>query len=148
MHSYYLEDFKIGQIFTSSGRTVTEADLTFFSMLSGDWNPIHSNAEFCKQTRFGQRLVHGVYGMAICTGMLHEFGIFNSSVVAMLGFKDWVFKAPIYVNDTLHLELEITEVFVDVERQRGRVGRALRLINQDQAIVQQGNSDVLVLMRK
>lgn len=148
MHSYYLEDFNVGQVFTSSGRTVTEADLTFFSMLSGDWNPIHSNAEFCKQTRFGQRLVHGVYGMAICTGMLHEFGIFNSSVVAMLGFKNWVFKAPIYVNDTLHLELEITEVEADTGRQRGRVGREFRLINQDNVIVQQGNSDVLVLMRK
>ena len=38
MHTYYLEDFKPGQVFTSTGRTITEADLTFFSMISGDWN--------------------------------------------------------------------------------------------------------------
>ena len=47
MTSYYLEDFHPGQTFVSTGRTLTEADLTFFSMISGDWNPIHADAAKC-----------------------------------------------------------------------------------------------------
>lgn len=147
MNSYYLEDFKLDQLFKSTGRTVTEADLTLFSMLSGDWNPIHSNTEYSKSTPYGERLVHGVFGMAICTGMLHEFGIFNRSVIAMLGFKDWRFKAPIFIGDTLRLELRITEVKYDEDRNRGKVGREFKLINQDDIVVQEGLSDVLVLVR-
>jgi len=78
MASYYLEDFAVDQLFESSGRTITEADLTFFSMISGDWNPIHCNVEFAKKTRYGERVVHGVLGIAVSTGMLHELGIFEN----------------------------------------------------------------------
>ena len=64
----YFEDFTVGEHFTSSGRTVTEADLTLFNMISGDWNPIHADAEFAAGTRFGQRIVHGAFGVALLTG--------------------------------------------------------------------------------
>ncbi len=67
MRSMYFEDFQPGQTFESTGRTITEADLTLFSMLSGDWNPIHADAEFAKGTRYGQRVVHGALGIAIST---------------------------------------------------------------------------------
>ena len=105
MTTYYFEDFAVGQEFESGGRTITEADLTFFSMLSGDWNPLHVDAEFAKTTRFGQRVVHGALGIAISTGMLHELGIFHDSVIAMLGFRNWNFRAPLFVNDTIHLKI-------------------------------------------
>jgi acyl dehydratase len=67
-NSLYFEDFEVGQSFESGGRTITETDLTFFSMLSGDWNPIHADSEFAKSTRYGQRLAHGTLGIAIATG--------------------------------------------------------------------------------
>ena len=84
MRSYFFEDFAPDQTFESTARTITEADLTFFSMLSGDWNPIHADVEFSKATRYGQRVVHGALGIAVATGMLHELGIFEKSAVAML----------------------------------------------------------------
>ena len=147
MQSYYLEDFKPGQTFTSGGRTITEADLTFFSMLSGDWNPIHADAEYASKTRYGQRVVHGALGIAICTGMLQQLGIFEESVVAMLNLREWKFLAPLLVGDTVHLELKITSVDPGKGGKSGKVGRHFRLMNQDGVAAQEGDSDVLVLTR-
>lgn len=144
MTSCCFEDFQPDQTITTTGRTITETDLTLFSMISGDWNPIHANAEFARNTRHGQRVVHGALGIAVATGKLHEIGIFERSVIAMLGFREWLFKAPILVGDTLRLELTI----LDTEPCRsGRVGRRFRLLNQRDEVVQEGVSDVLVLTR-
>jgi len=147
MQSYYLEDFKTGQTFSGGGRTITEADLTFFSMLSGDWNPIHANAEYARKTRYGQRVVHGTLGIAICTGMLQQLGIFEESAIAMLNLREWKFLAPLLVGDTVHLELEITDVERGKSGKSGKVGRHFRLVNQNGIAAQEGDSDVLVLTR-
>jgi acyl dehydratase len=148
MTTLYLDDFAVGLSFESGGRTITETDLTFFSMLSGDWNPIHADADFAKTTRFGQRIVHGTLGIALCTGMLHELGIFHQSVIAMLGFREWNFLAPLFVNDTVHLQLTITSVEPGKSGNSGKVGRRFELINQNGDVVQAGFSDVLVLSHK
>lgn len=147
MTSLYFEDFAVGQQFKSGGRTITETDLTMFSMISGDWNPIHADAEFASGTRFKQRLVHGALGIAVATGMMHEMGIFHESVVAMLSLKHWRFLKPILVNDTLHLELEVIAKGPDTGKRSGSVDRRLRLVNQHGEAVQEGESDVLVLKR-
>lgn len=148
MKTYYLEDFQADQVFESGGRTITEADLTFFSMLSGDWNPVHADAEAARNTRFGQRVVHGVLGMAISTGMLHDIGIFHDSVIAMMGFRNWNFLAPLFVNDTVHLKLTILSVESGKSGRSGKLGRRFQLINQRNEVVQEGESDVLVLTRQ
>lgn len=147
MGSYFFEDFQPGQSFTSGGRTITETDLTFFSMLSGDWNPIHADVEYAKATRYGQRVVHGTLGIAIATGMLHEIGIFDRSVVAMLGLKDWKFLQAMFVGDTIHLKLTILDAEIGRSGRTGRIGRRFELINQNNVLVQEGFSDVLVLSK-
>jgi acyl dehydratase len=147
VHSLFFEDFAPGQSFESAGRTITEADLTLFSMLSGDWNPIHADAEFSRATRYGQRVVHGALGIAIATGMLHALGIFERSVVAMMGFRSWTFREPVFVGDTLRLRLTITEAELGKSGRSGRVGRRFQLLNQKDVVVQEGESDVLVLAR-
>jgi len=143
--SLYLDDFKVGQTFESTGRTITETDLTMFSMLSGDWNPIHADAEFSRATRYAQRLVHGALGIAISTGMLHQIGIFERSVIAMLGFREWNFLKPLLIGDTVHLHLEILSVEPGRSGRSGKLGRRFRLVNQRGEIAQEGESDVLVL---
>ncbi|PLC55530.1 dehydratase [Pollutimonas nitritireducens] len=148
MTSYFLEDFAIDQTFESGGRTITETDLTFFSMLSGDWNPLHANAEFAKSTRYGERVVHGALGIAVSTGMLHELGIFHESVIAMLGFRNWNFLKPLLVNDTIFLRLTITAIEPGKNGNSGKLGRRFQLINQRGEVVQEGESDVLVLTRE
>ncbi|HBP31888.1 MAG: MaoC/PaaZ C-terminal domain-containing protein [Advenella sp.] len=148
MSGYYFEDFNEGQTFVSGGRTITETDLTMFAMISGDWNPIHADMEFAKSTRFGQRVVHGVLGMAVSTGMMHEMGIFHDSVIAMLGYRNWDFLGPLLVNDTIHLKLTILSTELGKSGNSGKIARRFQLINQRDEVVQDGQSDVLVLTRQ
>lgn len=147
MGSLFFEDFTPGQCFKSNGRTITEADLTQFSMISGDWHPIHCDVEYAKKTRFGLRVVHGVLGVAVATGMMHELGIFTDSIVAMTTLDDWKFLKPIFVGDTLRLELEILEVETTKSRSSGKLVRQFKLLNQNDEIVQLGASEALILRR-
>lgn len=146
-NSLFFEDFQVGQTFESGGRTITESDLTFFSMLSGDWNPIHADAEFARTIRYEQRVVHGTLGIAIATGMLHQLGIFHDSAVAMMSLNEWKFVAPIFVGDTLRLRLEITALDAGKSQRVGRLGRRFVLLNQRDEIVQDGHSDLLIRKR-
>src|SRR5690606_38416552 len=143
MSTYYFEDFKVGQEFESGGRTITAADLTFFSLVAGDWDPVHADADVAQTTCLGEPGAHGPLGIAVSTGMLHELGIFHDSVIAMLGFKNWNFLAPLLVNDTIHLKLAITALEPGKSGNSGKLGRRFQLINQKGVIVQEGESDVL-----
>ncbi len=146
-HAMFLEDFAEGQIFTSSARTITEADLTLFAMLSGDWNPVHVDEEFARTTQYGRRLVHGLYGPAIMTGMMQQLGIFDGSAIAMLNVRELQFRLPLLVGDTVHLRLEILSTRATSDGRRGVVGRRFLLVKHSGDVAQEMLSDVLVLRR-
>jgi len=147
MTTMFFNDFEPDQVFTTAGRTITETDLTMFSMLTGDWNPIHCDAEYAKATRFGERLVHGSFGIGLAIGMMHGLGIFETSAVAMLGIADWRFEKPILIGNTLHLRLTIIDKELGRSGRTGRIGRRFELINEKGEVVQFGRSDVLTLVR-
>jgi acyl dehydratase len=65
----YYEEFEIGDTHVSQGRTITEADVATFAGLSGDYNPLHTDAEFAKTTIFGERIAHGMLTVAMSTGL-------------------------------------------------------------------------------
>lgn len=143
----FMEDLEVGARYLSNGRTVTEADLTLFSMLSGDWNPIHADAEYSASSPSGQRLVHGVLGLAIVTGLMDQAGWFRRSAVAMLDIAGWRFALPILIGDTLTCEMEITSVRPTSKGDKGVAGRRFILRNQTGAVVQQGDIGILVRSR-
>lgn len=145
--SLFYHDFEPGQSFVSQGRTLTETDLTMFSMLTGDWNPVHSDAEFAKNTRFGQRLMHGAFGIGIAIGLMHNLGIFEQSAIALLDVQDWRFLEPVFIGDTLHLRLSILDKSLGKSGTSGRIGRRFELINQHGRPAHSGRADVLVRVR-
>jgi acyl dehydratase len=110
MSTYYLEDLRPGDVFTTAARTVTESDVVAFAGLSGDFNPIHTNAEFAATTPYKQRVVYGLLGMSILTGLLDRTQMFSGSAIAMLGIRDWRFTAPIFIGDTVHAKMTIDAV--------------------------------------
>src|SRR5437867_12238627 len=61
----YFDDIELGEEYESPGRTVTEADIVIFAGLSGDYNVLHTDAEIMKQSIFGERIAHGLLGLAI-----------------------------------------------------------------------------------
>ncbi|PXY21498.1 MaoC/PaaZ C-terminal domain-containing protein [Prauserella flavalba] len=145
--SLYYEDLEVGMVLTSLGRTVTEPDLVNFSMISGDWNPIHSDEEFARGTAYGKRVVHGVFGLSLLTGLMDRAGWFATSAIAMLDITRWRFAKPIFVGDTLHCELEISSLRLTSSGAKGVVGRLFRLINQRGETVQEGEIPMLVRIR-
>jgi acyl dehydratase len=136
MEPKFLEDLTAGDTFTSAGRTLTEADVVGFAGISGDFNPIHTDVEFAKETPYGQRVVYGLLGISILTGLLDRTGLFSGSAIAMLGIN------------TVHFRLTITDVRRTSKPDRGVVGRFFELINQDGVVVQQGNIDLMVRSRQ
>lgn len=147
MNTLYYEDLEVGQTFRSPARTVTEADLTIFSMVSGDWNRIHSDAEYARKTPYGQRIVHGVLGVAIVTGMFDRLGVFEDSALALLGIDEWRFIAPIFVGDTVHMELEIVDKRLTSKGDRGIIDRRIRLVRHDGTVLQEGRMGMMTKLR-
>lgn len=140
----YYSDFEKGEEFVTPARTITETDVTNFSGLSGDYNPLHTNEEFAKETIFGERITHGLLGISIATGLIFRTGIFDGSTIAFLGIEDWSFKKPILIGDTIHVRLTIEDIRKSSKEGRGVLIRKVDIINQKDEVVQSGLLPLLV----
>lgn len=143
----YFEDFHPGQTVTSQGRTVTEADIIAFAGLSGDWSAIHSNAVYAAQHPAGQRVAHGLLGLSIASGLAVRLGFLEESLITFREIDQWKFSLPIFIGDTLHMKMLITQTRPTPRLNGGMVTFTVELINQDGRIVQHGAWSVLVKTR-
>jgi acyl dehydratase len=130
----YYEDFEIGETYVSQGRTITEADDATFAGLSGDFNPLHTNAEFAKTTPFGQRIAHGTLTVAVSTGMSNWSGLFAGTTIALLE-QNIKYKGAVMFGDTVHLRMTVTEKKETSKPDRGIVTVAAQMFNQDDKLV-------------
>ncbi len=143
----YFEEFEVGQRVTTPARTVTEADVVAFAGLSGDFNSIHTDAVYAQQTPFGQRVAHGILGLAIASGLATRTGILEGTVLAFREITEWKFTRPVHIGDTIWAEL-----VVDEARALPRLGGGALLISvevkkQDDEVVMKGHWSVLVQSR-
>jgi acyl dehydratase len=107
-HGLYFEELEPGYKVTTNGRTISEADIMAFAGLSGDWNPMHTDAEYARTTMFGERVAHGLLGLSMASGLAMQTGFLNRTVEAFTGL-DWKFRAPIKIGDTITVEAEVKE---------------------------------------
>lgn len=138
MTGLYWEEWNIGAEFESPARTVTEADIVMFAGLSGDYNPLHVNEEFCKQTPFGTRIVHGPLVYAVAAGLLFQLHLYDDTLIAFLGFDSLKFTNPVKPGDTIHAKIKVLEKRETSRLDRGVMKRELLVINQHGVVVQQG----------
>jgi acyl dehydratase len=138
MRGMYWEEWEVGAEFESPARTVTEADITLFAGLSGDYNPLHVNEEYCKQTVFGGRIAHGPLVYAIAAGLLFQLHLYDDTLVAFLGFDSLKFMKPVKPGDTIHAWIKVLEKRETSRADRGVMKRELRVINQRGEVVQEG----------
>jgi acyl dehydratase len=106
---------------------------------------VHTNVEFAKNTRYGQRIVHGMFGASLCLGLIARTGVFEGSAVALLGIDQWKFTAPVFIGDTLSCTVEILSARPTSSGEYGVLERQLTLTKQTGEVVQQGRMDLLVL---
>ncbi len=140
----YFEEFEAGQKIISAGRTVTESDIVTFAGLSGDYTQIHTDAEFSKNTPFGQRVAHGLLGMAIASGLAAQTGVLEGTVLAFREITEWKFVKPIFIGDTIHVELEVRETKAMPRIGGGSVALVLQLKNQHADVLMKGTWSVLM----
>ncbi|GAA1683615.1 MaoC family dehydratase [Citricoccus zhacaiensis] len=133
-----VEDFIVGEVRESPARTVTETDVVTYSWVSGDTNPMHTDAEYAGRSPLGQRIAHGTLGMSIVTGLSARMGEFDGTAIAALGVDEWVFLAPIFIGDTVRLRTTIQSAKTTSKPDRGVVARQMELVNQDNTVVQRG----------
>ena len=138
MRGRYWEDWEIGAEFESPGRTVTEADIVAFAGLSGDYNPLHINEEYCKQTQFGTRIAHGPLVYAIAAGLLFQLHLYDDTLIAFLGFDSLKFTKPVKAGDTIRARIKVLETRETSNPERGVMKRQLTVINQRGEVVQEG----------
>ena len=142
----YWEDFEPGMQFVSKGRTVTEADVVNFAAISGDYNQLHTNEQYAKTTIFGRRIAHGVLGIAFMTGLNLSLGITEETMHAFIGLE-WSFVRPVFIGDTLHLELTIESKRPTKKPDRGIVNFACKMVNQHGEVAQEGIRKLLMKRR-
>ncbi len=144
---WYFEEFEVGLRITTAGRTVTEADVVAFAGLSGDYNAIHTDAEYSRNTPFGQRVAHGLLGLSIASGLAVTTGLLEGTVLAFREIGSWKFSLPVFIGDTIHVEMEIEETKSLPRLGGGSVMISLDVRNQDDKTVMKGTWSVLIKSR-
>jgi acyl dehydratase len=138
MVGLYWEEWEIDQEFESPARTVTEADVVHFAGISGDYNPLHVNEEFCKETIFGTRIAHGPLIYSIAAGLLFQLHLYDDTLIAFLGFDSLKFTKPVKIGDTIHARIKVTEKRETSKPDRGVMKRTLEVVNHHGEVVQEG----------
>jgi acyl dehydratase len=104
----YFEDFQPGDVYEHRpGRTITDADNTWFTLLTMNTHPLHFDAEYAKKSEFGKPLVASPFTVAVLVGM--SVSDVSQKAIANLGWKEIRMTAPVFVGDTLYAETEVIE---------------------------------------
>lgn len=146
MNAIYFEDISVGDRVVTARRTITEADIMAFAGVSGDFNPLHTDEVFAREnTPYGRRIAHGVLGIAVTTGLRSEYD--DWQVLAFMECNRR-FVGPVFAQDTVHAEYEVTEARASKSRPGSNiVVLSVQLVNQDGDAVQTGTDVVLVASR-
>jgi acyl dehydratase len=143
----YYEDFEVGDIYRHPlGRTITETDNTWFTLLSMNSNQLHFNKEYGQRTVFGRRLVDSTLTLSIVTGM--SVSDISLNVIANLGWDEVRLPHPLFIGDTLYADSTVLEKRESKSRpSAGIVKFRSRGINQDGVVVISSIRTILVYKR-
>ena len=140
---YYFEAIEIDKTLVTRGRTVTEADIVQFAALTGDYNPMHTNAEYMQSHPMGQRVAHGMLTLSYAVGQLYQLGFMERTVLAFRGLE-MKFSLPVLIGDTIHVRLTVKEKKEMKRLGGGIISAEVRILNQDGKIVQSGTMELLL----
>ena len=127
--SLYFDEFTIGAVFESRGRTITEADIVNFAGLSGDFVELHTNEEFAKQSPIGRRIAHGALVFSVSTGLMTQMNLINDTVIAFYGVDKLRFTRPVLIGDTVRVVKQVKEL--TGKGARGAVTFDTKVLNQN-----------------
>jgi 3-hydroxybutyryl-CoA dehydratase len=104
--TYYFEDLQVGQRETLM-KTVMDDDVIAFADLSGDRNPVHLSDHFARKTRFGERIVHGLYTASLISTVI---GMYLPGPGAVYLSQTLNFRGPVKIGDVINVVVEVQEL--------------------------------------
>lgn len=143
----YFDEFEPGQKVITVGRTITESDIVTFAGLSGDYNQIHVDAEYSIKSAAGQRVAHGLLILSIASGLAVQTGVMEGTIVYFREVNEWKFVKPVYIGDTIHVELEVKETKEMRRIGVGSVQIELVVKNHHDEVVNKGVWSTLIALR-
>jgi 3-hydroxybutyryl-CoA dehydratase len=139
----FFEEFTEGLAMESRSRTITEADIVNFAGISGDFNPMHTDAEYAKNTAFGARIAHGALVFSIATGLAYQLGFMEQTVIAFTGFE-MKLRNPVYIGDSIKVVSTVTKRRAMPSAGGGFVTFDVKVRNQKGEMIQKGEWTVMV----
>ena len=142
----YFDEIQESEQYITPGVTVTNYHVMQFAGLSMDFFELHTSDEFARQTQFGRRVAHGLLGLALADGLKNRSDL-QIHAIASLSWN-WEFTGPIFLDDTIHVRLEVKEKRASRSKpDRGVVVLGLEVINQRGEVVQKGENRLMVERR-
>ncbi len=139
---YHLDDIEVGDRYVTSGVTVTEAHIVNFAGVSGDLYDIHLDDIAAQEAGFPGRIAHGLLGLSLADGLKTRCPV-RLNAVATLGWN-WSFRAPIFINDRIHVKIEVVGKRSTKRADRGIATLKLTLLNQSAKVLQEGETQLLM----
>jgi acyl dehydratase len=132
-------EISVGDRFTTRGRTVDESDILAFAALTGDRHPQHTDPDWAAGSRFGEQIAHGLLVLSFAVGLLP---LDPERVVALRRVGDAVFKQPVKIGDTVHVEGEIVRTR-EIDAEQGLVEARLRIVNESGRLAVRANVELV-----
>jgi acyl dehydratase len=132
----YFDDFSVGQVLETPRRTITNTDIVNFACLSGDFNGVHTDWEYCKSTPFGEPIAHAPLIYAVMGGLQYASGVNDGTLMAVIGIDEWRMHSPVKHGDTLHMRSTVLETRPTSKPGRGIVKFKREFVNQHDEAVQ------------
>ncbi|HIF31498.1 MAG TPA: dehydratase [Planctomycetes bacterium] len=145
MKYLHFEDVEVGDHWTSPSRTILESDILGFAGLTGDFDPLHVDHVYARESPFGRPIAHGLFGLSLVAGLASQCPAIRT--LAFVSITEWQFRNPMYVGDTVHAVTRVEEKRPH-GRKSGMVTWRRELVNQEGAIVQMGNFTTLVALAR
>jgi 3-hydroxybutyryl-CoA dehydratase len=133
------DDLRHGDAFTTRARTITEADVVGFAALTGDMHPQHVDAVWAAESPFGRRIAHGMLVMSYAVGLVP---LDPERVLALRRVRDVVFKRPVALGDTIHVEGTVDDL-TPIGDDTGLVACTWHVKNQRARLVARAGVEVL-----
>ena len=139
----YFEEFTPGDSVITASRTITESDVVNFAALSGDWNPIHTDAHYSQGQMFGQRVAHGLLILSIASGLSMRLGVLDETTLAFRSLE-WKMQRPVFIGHTIHVRLSVQETKPMPRLGGGLVIFSAEVINHEEQLCQKGLWEILI----
>jgi 3-hydroxybutyryl-CoA dehydratase len=136
------QDLAVGDAWESPSRTITQAEISLFAGLSGDFNPLHVDHEASRSGPFGQPVAHGLLGLAIASGLGTNAP--RVDTMAFLEILSWSFRNPILIGDTIRVVTRVEALEPKARGRRGIVTWHRQILNQRGEVAQEGRTRTMV----